>query len=124
MQRSVQVRLVETMRGDNPAHSALLDTCGRRHNTLPTSVADRCNLRCTYCMPEDVTFLDRAEILTFEEMTRFTRLATTLGVDKVRLTGGEPLLRKDLPRLVRMIAELPGIRDLGLTTNGLLLPEL
>jgi GTP 3',8-cyclase len=99
----------------------LIDTFGRTHNNLRISVTDRCNLRCTYCMPEEVVFMDRAELLTFEEITHFVRVAAPLGIDKLRLTGGEPLLRRDLPRLVRMLAELPGIKDVGLTTNGLLL---
>ncbi|HEX3314128.1 MAG TPA: radical SAM protein, partial [Gemmataceae bacterium] len=103
-----------------PPHD-LVDTFGRRHNNLRISVTDRCNLRCTYCMAEDVTFLDRAELLTFEEIARFVRIAASLGIDKVRLTGGEPLLRRDLHRLVAQIAAIPGIRDIGLTTNGLLL---
>src|SRR5829696_8580561 len=101
----------------------LIDSFGRVHNNLRISVTDRCNLRCTYCMPEEVTFLDRAEILTFEEIARFVRVATTLGVDKVRLTGGEPLLRRGLQELVRLVAAIPGVRDLGLTTNGILLAE-
>ncbi len=101
----------------------LIDTFGRAHNNLRISVTDRCNLRCTYCMPEEVVFLDRSELLTFEEMAHFVRVAAPLGIDKVRLTGGEPLLRRDLPRLVKMIAAIPGIRDVGLTTNGLLLPQ-
>src|SRR3954466_2181362 len=95
-------------------HSALVDTFGRRHNNLRVSVTDRCNLRCTYCMPEDVTFRDKSELLTFEEITAFVRVAATLGVDKVRLTGGEPLVRKELHKLVRMLVALPGIRDVGL----------
>ena len=99
----------------------LIDTFGRSHNNLRISVTDRCNLRCTYCMPEDVVFMDRAELLTFEEMTHFVRVAAPLGIDKLRLTGGEPLMRRELPRLVRMLAEVPGIQDIGLTTNGLLL---
>src|SRR5690348_5814634 len=99
----------------------LIDTFGRAHNNLRISVTDRCNLRCTYCMPEEVVFLDRSELLTFEEMTHFVRVAAPLGIDKLRLTGGEPLLRRDLPRLVRMLADIPGIKDVGLTTNGLLL---
>src|SRR6516164_8239328 len=99
----------------------LLDTFGRVHNNLRISVTDRCNLRCTYCMPEEVVFLDKAELLTFEEITRFVRAAAALGIDKVRLTGGEPLLRRDLPRLVTMLCAVEGIRDVGLTTNGLLL---
>src|SRR5262249_16399824 len=84
---------------------------------------DRCNLRCTYCMPEEVVFMDRAELLTFEEITRFVRAATPLGIDKVRLTGGEPLMRRGLEQLVRMLAAVPGIADVGLTTNRLLLAE-
>src|SRR5690349_9842478 len=80
----------------------LVDSFGRVHNNLRISVTDRCNLRCTYCMPEDVTFLDRAELLTFEEIARFVAVGTTLGIDKIRLTGGEPLMRRDLPTLVRM----------------------
>src|SRR4051812_31441518 len=106
-----------------PNSPLLTDSFGRRHNNLRVSVTDRCNLRCTYCMPEEVTFLDRTELLTFEEIARFVRVAASLGVDKVRLTGGEPLLRRDLHRLVAMIAAVPGIRDIGLTTNGLLLPQ-
>jgi cyclic pyranopterin phosphate synthase len=101
----------------------LIDTFGRAHNNLRISVTDRCNLRCTYCMPEEVVFLDRAELLTFEEMTHFVRVAAPLGIDKIRLTGGEPLLRRDLPRLVRMLVDVPGIKDIGLTTNGLLLAQ-
>jgi cyclic pyranopterin phosphate synthase len=101
----------------------LIDTFGRVHNNLRISVTDRCNLRCTYCMPEDVVFVDRAELLTFEEIVRFVRVAAPLGVDKIRLTGGEPLMRRELPRLVSMLAEVGGIRDLGLTTNGILLAD-
>ena len=101
--------------------TALVDTFGRIHNNLRISVTDRCNLRCTYCMPEDVTFLDKSALLSFEDITRFVGVAATLGVNKIRLTGGEPLLRRDLPSLVKMIAGVPGITDIGLTTNGLLL---
>ena len=108
-----------------PLHAArpslLADKFGRVHNNLRVSVTDRCNLRCTYCMPEDVTFRDRTELLTFEEITAFVRVAATLGVTKVRLTGGEPLVRKELHKLVKLLADVPGIMDLGLTTNGLLL---
>jgi GTP 3',8-cyclase len=99
----------------------LLDTFGRVHNNLRISVTDRCNLRCTYCMPEEVTFLDRKELLSFEEIAHFVRVAVPLGIDKIRLTGGEPLMRRDIHKLVRMLEEIPGVRDLGLTTNGLLL---
>jgi cyclic pyranopterin phosphate synthase len=103
--------------------SQLLDTFGRVHNNLRISVTDRCNLRCTYCMPEEVVFLDKGELLTFEEITRFVRVAVPLGVDKVRLTGGEPLMRRELTRLVRMLAGVEGLKDIGLTTNGILLAE-
>src|SRR5207302_31223 len=99
----------------------LTDTFGRVHNNLRISVTDRCNLRCTYCMPEDVVFLDKAELLTFEEIARFVRVAVPLGIDKIRLTGGEPLMRRDLPCLVRMLSAIDGIRDIGMTTNGILL---
>lgn len=105
------------------AETPLVDTFGRRHNNLRISVTDRCNLRCTYCMPEDVSFLEKSELLTFEEITRFVETVAPLGIDKIRLTGGEPLLRRELPRLVQMIAKVPGIRDIGLTTNGLLLAD-
>src|SRR5881392_2085196 len=101
----------------------LTDTFGRVHNNLRISVTDRCNLRCTYCMPEDVVFLDRAELLSFEEIAHFVRVAAPLGIDKIRLTGGEPLMRRDLPRLVRLLAAIDGIRDLGMTTNGILLAD-
>jgi len=104
-------------------HSALIDSFGRVHNNLRVSVTDRCNLRCTYCMPEDVVFRDRSELLTFEEIAEFTRVAAGLGIDKVRLTGGEPLMRKDLHKLVRQLVAVPGIKDVGLTTNGVLLAE-
>lgn len=103
----------------------LRDTFGRLHDNLRISVTDRCNIRCYYCMPErEVDFVPRAEILTFEEIERFVRIAVTLGITKVRLTGGEPLLRKDLPELVRRIAAIPGVRDMALTTNGVLLDEM
>jgi cyclic pyranopterin phosphate synthase len=101
----------------------LIDTFGRVHNNLRISVTDRCNLRCTYCMPEEVVFLDRGELLTFEEITRFVHVGLGLGIDKIRLTGGEPLMRRDLPRLAAMISAVPGIRDVGLTTNGILLAD-
>src|SRR4051794_33453759 len=102
----------------------LHDTFGRRHNNLRISVTDRCNIRCFYCMPEtDVQFVKRAEILDFEEIERFVRIAVGLGVDKLRVTGGEPLLRRDLPVLIERLARIPGIHDLALTTNGVLLKE-
>lgn len=102
----------------------LLDTFGRLHDNLRISVTDRCNIRCFYCMPEhEVRFVPRSEILSFEEIERFARVAATLGVTKLRVTGGEPLVRKDLATLLAMLHRVPGIRDLALTTNGLLLEE-
>jgi cyclic pyranopterin phosphate synthase len=102
----------------------LVDTFGRVHNNLRISVTDRCNLRCFYCMPADnVVFMDRGELLTFEEILRFVRIAVSLGVEKIRLTGGEPLVRRELARLVAGIVDIPGVRDVGLTTNGILLAE-
>ena len=103
----------------------LIDSFGRIHDNLRISVTDRCNIRCFYCMPEDnVQFVARSEILDFEEIERFARIAVTLGINKLRVTGGEPLVRRDLPTLIRRLAAIPGIRDLALTTNGVLLPEL
>ncbi|MDB5306318.1 MAG: moaA 2 [Gemmataceae bacterium] len=122
------LKLLGDVASSDIPHSAfpiphLVDTFGRVHNNLRISVTDRCNLRCTYCMPEDVVFRDRSELLTFEEMAHFVRVAAGLGVDKVRLTGGEPLVRKDLHKLVRMLVGIPGIKDIGLTTNGVLLAD-
>jgi GTP 3',8-cyclase len=106
----------------------LLDRLGRPVEDLRVSLTDRCNLRCRYCMPREVfgpdhAFLDREELLHFEELDRLLRVFVGLGVRKVRLTGGEPLLRRDLPDLVRMLAAIDGIDDLALTTNGILLPR-
>jgi cyclic pyranopterin phosphate synthase len=102
----------------------LVDRLGRTHTSLRISVTDRCNIRCFYCMPnENVRFRPRNEILTFEEITRFVSVVSQMGVRRLRLTGGEPLVRADLPRLVKMLADLPGIDDLALTTNGILLEE-
>jgi cyclic pyranopterin phosphate synthase len=103
------------------------DTLGRPLRDLRISVTDRCNFRCTYCMPKEVfgrdyPFLRREQLLTFEEIARLARAFVACGVEKIRLTGGEPLLRKDVERLVAMLAELPGL-DLTLTTNGSLLPQ-
>src|SRR5579864_5104493 len=96
--------------------SPLLDTFGRIHDNLRISVTDRCNVRCFYCMPEEgVQYMPHSEILTFEEIERFVRVAVSLGVTKLRVTGGEPLVRKGLPVLIRKLAELPGIKDLALT---------
>jgi cyclic pyranopterin phosphate synthase len=101
----------------------LIDTLGRPHNNLRISVTDRCNIRCFYCMPETVRFLPREEILSFEEIERFVRVMAGMGVNKLRLTGGEPLVRHGLPGLIRHLAAIPGIDDIALTTNGILLEE-
>ena len=108
----------------HPTEKSLTDRLGRVHTNLRISVTDRCNIRCFYCMPaEDVTFRPREELLTFEEIERFVRALAPLGINKLRLTGGEPLVRKDLPSLVGRLSEVSGIDDLALTTNGLLLEE-
>src|SRR5689334_19691314 len=100
----------------------LIDSLGRRHTNLRISVTDRCNIRCFYCMPdENVRFLPRQDILTFEEIERFVRAVAPAGVNKLRLTGGEPLVRADLHRLVDRLARISGIHDIALTTNGILL---
>ncbi len=105
-----------------------LDTRGRPLHDLRISVTDRCNFRCVYCMPREFfgaehAFLPRAELLTFEEIARLVRIFTRLGVEKVRLTGGEPLVRRELPVLVEQLAAIPGVRDLTLTSNGVLMAE-
>jgi GTP 3',8-cyclase len=100
----------------------MLDPFNRRINYLRISVTDRCNLRCRYCMPEEgVNMVAHKEILSFEEIREVVSVAVPLGINKVRLTGGEPLVRKDIVRLVHMIAQVEGVEDLAITTNGLLL---
>jgi cyclic pyranopterin phosphate synthase len=101
----------------------LVDGFGRLHTDLRVSVTDRCNLRCTYCMPLDVVFRPKSELLSFEEIERVARVAVGLGIRTVRLTGGEPLVRKDLHLLVQSLAAIDGLGDLSLTTNGLLLAD-
>ncbi len=102
----------------------LQDSFGRTINNLRISVTDRCNFRCRYCMPEEgMQWMARSELLTFEELTRLTSIFAGLGVKHIRLTGGEPLMRKDLHLLVRQIAQIPGIEDLAMTTNGYFLAE-
>jgi GTP 3',8-cyclase len=102
----------------------LIDTFGRVHDNLRISVTDRCNIRCFYCMPaENVQFMNRAHLLTFEEIEAFVRIVAPLGVRKIRLTGGEPLVRRELPVLIERLVRIEGIRDIGLTTNGILLAE-
>src|SRR3989304_6093777 len=105
------------------------DAFGRPLRDLRISVTDRCNFRCPYCMPAEVfgeryQFLPRADILTFEEIARLARVFANLGVMKLRLTGGEPTIRADLPKLVQMLSGIEGIDDLTLTTNGYLLSKM
>ena len=119
--------------GFPPSHEdsmprAVQDTLGRPLHDLRISVTDRCNLRCTYCMPEEhfndkYQFLQRTDLLSFEEIATVARAAAQLGALKLRVTGGEPLLRKDLSVLVAQLRDIPGIEDIALTTNGLLLPQ-
>jgi len=116
--------LVQPESPTTPERLQITDVFQRPLRSLRLSVTDRCNLRCQYCMPEeDYLWLPRADLLTCEEMCTLVSVFTTLGVDKVRLTGGEPLLRRDVPTLVGMLAHNPQIRDLALTTNGVLLAD-
>lgn len=106
----------------------ITDTLQRPLRDLRISVTDRCNFRCTYCMPkeifgDDYAFMPKSELLSFEEITRIARLFAAFGVKKIRLTGGEPLLRRDLPDLIRMLNDIEGVEDIGLTTNALLLKQ-
>ncbi len=104
--------------------SDLVDTFGRPLRSLRVSVTDRCNLRCQYCMPEDeYTWLPRETLLSFEEINVLAGIFAEFGVDKIRLTGGEPLLRRDLPTLIRLLRQQTSIQDVALTTNGILLDE-
>lgn len=103
----------------------MYDRFNRRISYLRISVTDRCNFRCMYCMPaEGVPLKKHSEILTFDEIAEIVRVGAELGLKKIRLTGGEPLVRKDLPTLVKMIAAIDGIEDIALTTNGVFLPQL
>jgi cyclic pyranopterin phosphate synthase len=113
---------------DAPA-SLPLDRLGRRMHDLRISVTDRCNFRCSYCMPADVfgrdyAFLPHRQILTYEEVARLARIFVGVGVEKLRITGGEPTVRRDLPDLVRLLAAIDGVRDLTMTTNGSALRRL
>jgi cyclic pyranopterin phosphate synthase len=104
---------------------ALRDTWGREIKSVRVSVTDKCNFRCKYCMPaEGLAWLPRDEVLSFEEIARLVSVLAAMGVNEVRLTGGEPLARRDMPELVRMLAPIPGVDDLSLTTNGVLLDRL
>jgi len=104
--------------------SLLIDQFGRKHDYLRISVTDRCNLRCLYCMPEEgVKFISHDDLLTYEEITKIVRVVAGLGIKKIRLTGGEPLVRKDLEVLVRNIKQIEGITDIALTTNAYFLDQ-
>ena len=114
--------------GEIPAAGPLADTRGREVRDLRISVTDRCNFRCTYCMPREVfdkdyPFLPRTELLSFEEITRIARIFAARGVRKLRITGGEPLLRKNVDELIEQLAAIPGV-EITLTTNGVLLPRM
>ncbi|HEY2383449.1 MAG TPA: radical SAM protein, partial [Terriglobia bacterium] len=101
-----------------------LDQLQRPMRDLRISVTDRCNFRCTYCMPfDEYTWIERQQVLSFEEIERVVRLFLDFGIQKVRLTGGEPLVRKDLHSLVKRLSAIEGLNDLSLTTNGALLAE-
>lgn len=103
---------------------ALIDLYGRKHDYLRISVTDRCNLRCIYCMgPEGVKQIPHHQILTYEEILEVVKAGAALGISKIRLTGGEPLVRKGILFLVKEIAQVPGITCLAMTTNGILLPQ-
>ena len=105
-----------------PLDTALTDTFGRKHSYLRISLTERCNLRCLYCMPaEGVDLTPRPELMSVDEIERVTRLFAAAGVTKVRLTGGEPTLRRDLAAIVRRVAAVPGVQDVGLTSTGLTL---
>ncbi len=103
----------------------LVDSYGRRIKSMRISITDKCNFRCTYCMPaEGLPWLKKAEILSYEEIERIARVAASIGIEQIRLTGGEPLVRRDVPELVRQLRKIEGLRSLSLTTNGILLKQL
>ena len=115
-----KTRMRTKMRQD----SKLIDRFGRVHTDLRLSITDRCNIRCKYCMPhEDIVFLPRQQLLSYEEIQRFVRIVAGLGVKSVRITGGEPLVRTDVPKLVSLLNQIEGIEDIALTTNGMLLVD-
>ena len=102
----------------------LVDSYGRTITNMRISVTDRCNLRCVYCMPANPEWMPQPEILTFEEIERIVRIAVSLGITDFRITGGEPTARKLLPDLMRRVVGVPGVRDVAMTTNGILLKKL
>jgi GTP 3',8-cyclase len=107
-----------------PTRGLLVDRYGRRIKSMRISVTDKCNFRCTYCMPaEGLPWLKKAEILSYEEIERIARVAVNLGIEQIRLTGGEPLVRRDVPELVRQLRPIEGLHSLSITTNGILLKQ-
>lgn len=107
-----------------PASGPLVDSYGRRIRNMRISLTDKCNFRCTYCMPaEGLHWLSKADILSYEEIERITRIAVNLGIEQIRLTGGEPLVRRDVPELVRQLRTIEGLRSVSITTNGILLKQ-
>jgi cyclic pyranopterin phosphate synthase len=115
---------VEHTESEQQTAATMKDSFGRTVNNLRISVTDRCNFRCRYCMPEEgMQWMARSELLSFEELTRLTGIFASLGVKHIRLTGGEPLMRKDLHVLVKQVADVPGIQDVAMTTNGYFLAE-
>src|SRR5205823_964260 len=102
----------------------LIDSYGRRIKSMRISITDKCNFRCTYCMPaEGLPWLKKAEILSYEELERIARVAVSIGIEQIRLTGGEPLVRRDVPDFIRQLRKIAGLRSLSLTTNGILLKQ-
>ena len=102
----------------------LVDSYGRRIKSMRISITDKCNFRCTYCMPaEGLPWLKKAEILSYEELERIARVAVSIGIEQIRLTGGEPLVRRDVPDFIRQLRKIEGLRSLSLTTNGILLKQ-
>ncbi len=120
----IQRRWTANHSGSMPLSGPLMDSFGRTHRSLRVSVTDRCNLRCTYCMPEEASFLPEKHLLSGRQMGEVVAVGVALGLDKIRLTGGEPLLRRDLVDIVHQLGQIRGIRDLSLTTNGILLRDL
>lgn len=107
-----------------PASGPLVDSYGRRIRNMRISLTDKCNFRCTYCMPaEGLPWLSKADILSYEEIERITRIAVSLGIEQIRLTGGEPLVRRDVPELVRQLRTIEGLHSVSITTNGILLKQ-
>src|SRR2546421_1268614 len=102
----------------------LIDSYGRRIKSMRISITDKCNFRCTYCMPaEGLPWLKKAEILSYEELERITRVAVSIGIEQIRLTGGEPLVRRDVPDFICQLRKIEGLRSLSMTTHGVLLKQ-